>query len=649
MTSKVLPSTNNEKTFFAPAEDMVIYRKVLLGTVKMKVTAEGKLKASLVDHGKILHHNIIGLPKEIRGRSIEVQTFVSQSYIKLAPLEGGGFALHINQGLQGGVVGEAISVALAGIEFFTGNMFQKLMNAAKENAQATVSFANEKVESSIRAARGAVDETISKALTEAKEQAIGLVDTTGEKTKHAIRELGLEARETVKITELEIEKALECGTKKADFILQKSGEEFCRIIERSGNEAKEISHVVSNEVQDCVEKMRSDASTILAQGGREIKDVITMASLDANRLLREAGDQYQIRTCNIISKALADVDRLIQVTIESAFNKSNQCLEKIAELSEGIIVAVGDQGRLLIRDTGNEIRVTADEVLTKAFRGQEMIINVAGEQARLTIQEMGYEMRSTLYEIPFIAAQTAEALGRNFAHGLLGELLGARSVNRIINNLRNSIINNNVSLYELVRFVVNQNQLSSEDKAKLYIELIEIVNKPGRNEEEIKKYFLCIGVAAFRDEKLKVSSNSLINPRRYLGGDSYLGDVLAKFPSPAREILMKEGEEAINIYLPQPVPIPQIKPPPNPLEKELKEQRLALIERDLRISELEFSQSFLDAEKEKHLQELDKKNQCLKQKEMELIQLQAQKEKELDDLRKEINQVKRQLDDAKWK
>ena len=248
---------------------------------------------------------------------------------------------------------------------------------------------------------------------------------------------------------------------------------------------------------------------------------------------------------------------------------------QVAAEANGIILNAGEQGRLLIKEAGDEIRVTANEVLSRAFQGQEMMIQALGEEGRLTIQAAGVMLRYTLHDIPRIAGLVAQQTAEGFTFGLRNGLFGVGEVGQIIHQIRSLLLTpSGGDMKELLTYVYEQHQIKSpKDKAQLYQTLINGVNSPQIPIQQRFTLFLLIGSTAYQDFDLQERNGYLLK------GCNYADEIVKKIPGEAKAILEEKKENAMDYFQPKMEPLPNIEEAEDRMEVEIPNK--GQIEEDL--------------------------------------------------------------------
>lgn len=576
------------------------------GTISIIKLPCGQLEARLhTENGDeiISHEWIVGLPPSKHRQLPFLKTFLTDTYVRLAPhecLTSKGYSLQINHKIRGGIVGvmEAVSAALglanSAVGFFTADKYKQIAEVAVKGVKATFSGAQATIIQADESTSHVIDkmhEAVQLSLDKANhtglsliEGASDLVETTGTTTAGVISLAGSETRETAIATADQVKAVFADANKRADRTLRRLGLETQNAIKLSGEEARKVTWALSNEVKRSVTHTRKETNQLIESGEKSVKEVLEDGQKKALRLIAEGGKV----TSSVIAKSLADADAVMKRTIADVNVMYKGLIDHMREGVKGLLVDVGEQGRLLIQDTGKEIRVTADEILTKAMHGQQVVIKAAGVEARLTIQEAGKEIRSTLYQLPTIAAMTGETFGRNVAKGLLDGILGSDSMRHIKNEIENYVAQpGGFDLVLLLGYVREQTQLKEGQKCQLYETLIRLVNVPKLDEELRKKYLLYIGVAVFLDKNISKEPGGIMR--------THLDVLLTKFPDPARGILMAERENSLKITYPlRTVLIEEI----DERDETIQEQRLLLMDAEEGMDEVKVRNATLEKERE---------------------------------------------------
>lgn len=493
-----------------------------------------------------------GIPLTIRQDKRLLAKYLNDTFVRAVPLSSGEWKIYINQRLRGGILGEVLSTISAGIGFFNTKNYLKLADKVVGGAQSTIKVAGETVNGTIRTAEDAAKKTIVKMGSEVKTSIMQaelcskqVIKRAGDEIERGIASAGSEARLTTQMIELQIEKAMQAATQETELILNRAGIETRHALAFGGEEARNTWLAITNDTRkNIIEASGTEVNRTFKECSSHVKAILDDATRQSKDLIKLTGSTWTDANRKILNDAFDKVDKTIENTLNQTARLTVTLVEKIAAESKGLIVALGNESRLLIKDTGTEIRATANSVLATAFIGQEMIIHAAGEEMRFTVQEAGKELRSTLYELPLIAGMAAEQAGRNFTHGIVRRVWGIAAVDELVNIMRNLFARPDIDIQSLLRFVYNQTQenISPSDKSKLYQTLIESFNDPAIRESTRYQLLLFVGVAALDDPGLQDVGNFWTT--------DYAQSLIKSIPSPVREDLEEHGKDALKKYLP---------------------------------------------------------------------------------------------------
>ncbi len=349
-----------------------------------------------------------------------------------------------------------------------------------------------------------------------------LCEKVGEEASATVRVAGREVRSTMEKGEKIANRLLNVCERNVDTCLEKMRKNASEVIELGGIEAR---YTLENSLLDA----RLKTGQVITQTGTEVCKASFLLNQDIQQTVDSTADQINLlmqngeaRIKNILQEGDQHGESLIksidQVIVQNIAEVKKHLLDLANECNRllcGIILNIGAEGRLLIRDTGKEISICADHALSKAFEGQQMIVECFGEEARFSIAAFGQEMRSTLYEIPYLANVTAEQIGKGIISGLKEGLLGES----LLGNLKKEMgrifqSSNKISIDFILKFLIEQDQkeLTPVSKVQLYINLIHTCNSLNRfpNEEMKKHAFILIVQTALKDPILSRSARSWI-------------------------------------------------------------------------------------------------------------------------------------------
>lgn len=473
--------------------------------------------------------------------------------------------LHIHFRLRGGmmVAGEGARAAASCINnalgFFKVNSYRKLVQQAGAESRATIKVGGQEVRATIEKAEDSACKTVSRcqsavrsSLGTAREEMFRVLGKTRQEMESIIAIGGIEARHSSKHLAIQVEYLMQKGALEANGVLSKAGQETRQAIQLANEEARITTLLLSGEANKIIQTSGERVNQCIKSGSEEIQTILSQSAIEAKSIIEIAGDEWSARSIQIINAA----ERCVQQTLSQLLQESEESLSRligqVGEEANGVVLNLGRQGNLLIQDTGEEVRVTADHVLAKAFHGQEMIIKGFGDEARLTVTAFGNQIRSTLYQLPFIASLTAEQIGRSLVHGLRAELIGSSQVEELNFKIRQAMCSTTeINIIELLTFVGDQSQSSirPQDKVELYKGLINLFNSPVFPEEKRKYAFVLIGVTAIKDERLT-------EMRRTWWGWGYLQQVdfaqkvIDTIPGEARSLLTQKREKSLDIFKP---------------------------------------------------------------------------------------------------
>jgi hypothetical protein len=631
--------------------------KIQNGEVSLFCNSENRFSARVEKEqviSSIANQSIQGIPKEIRNQPNKLYRYFSGTYVLLSPLEKGGFQIQIVNRLLGGMLGGVFSAISSGLGYLTSSNYGNMVKEAGNQARATIELAGKTMNATIDKAEVSAGKTIKKMGNEVKTS----IECAGKESKDVLNKAsseiekltkiaGIEARCTAKIFELQIESILDKASSETNYCLEKAGVEARKTILSSGEEARDTFVVMTKEVNNTIENASSEVHDLLLQGGVEVKKILDQANQEAKLLIEKGALEVRESCFDIIKKAVDEAEKLTESTLLKANDLMNNTIGTLEKATNGIILNIGEQGRLLIKDTGKEIRVIADEILVKAFKGQEMVIKVAGEESRLTIQAFGNEIRSTLYQLPSISGSIGEQFGRNLSTGILDGLgFGGGTLSTLQTSLKNAKVTEGFyNIKEMLNFVYDQNQLSPKEKYSLYELLVKLYNDISFIEKKADRDFflLCIGIAALKDPYLIDVSNIF-----YFYSETNYGEkLISGLPGEVRQLLEKHGENALRIMYPPKVETIELIEPINykikyekMIEEIFIEKKKNLegksIMKNLAIENVVFKEEITEKDKEI----IVIKNELLKKEEEKNIE----KQKEIDELKIELNKAIREIE-----
>lgn len=393
-----------------------------------------------------------------------------------------------------------------------------------KEARATIQKADEVAQNMIRE----MNQKVNHSITHARRNAESVVQTTA-----------IEGRVTASHLRLQAQEVLRLASAESNILLARLGSETRDTIRTGSQEFRKTGLLLSSEINQHINNASQQAQTLLRSGGNEVKQLIETATDNLSRLTINTREQYD----EFVTNFTREIGACLNTTLDNVSEKLKDFTSHLAEEANGLILNFGDQGRLLIRDTGKEFRVTADKVLKDFFAGQELVIAQGGIEARLVIQEMGKEVRSTLYEIPYIAGKAGENLARGISFGFMDQCYGLKDVDRRIHKLQEYFSKQSASIEQAVRYVFAQDDLPPHIKFQLYKALVEIVNIP-ENADDMKKILVFIGVMALRDQSLK--QRSFCGLRNVDYGDQ----LIAHIPGEAKTLLREHRENTLWVLYP---------------------------------------------------------------------------------------------------
>ncbi|MES2615577.1 MAG: hypothetical protein V4591_09195 [Bdellovibrionota bacterium] len=461
--------------------------------------------------------------------------------------------------------------------FFPSSSVRKMLEQAEQVAQTTIRVGGEETRATVRV----FGEESKSIIEESGKQAKSVVGKGGDEARKTLTALGNEAKsiltsthQTTDIMRLQIEQILNKAGREVEVSLLTAGHQAKGIIRTSGQEMRETVGVINVGFEQNIQRAGNETRESLVVCGRQAKEILQTAGLEAKELLINAGGEASKvleKVEALITKAIADVSTHLDKTIEKIGRESQELVSHAAKELTGVVLTIGDQGKLLIREAGNEVRVTADEVLSKAFAGQAIIIKTAGEEARLTIQSAAQEVRCVMYELPALAGQTTEQAARGLGFGLKDTLLSIPERDKIIHKLEQFFLTPQVDVSKSVSYVKDQT-LDAKSKVALYKVLLMGANKPGLIEEDRKKLLCYIGIEAMNDDSLKVEQAGLFQT---VNLDLSM-DVINSIPSQEVQNLLYEHGTAAMAYLCPSPKIINISPflYENPLTFELEQKNI---------------------------------------------------------------------------
>lgn len=526
------------------------------------------------------------------------------------------------------------------LSLFTASGYMRLAKTAGAESRATVHLAGNEMRATIDRAEDAAKRSVARmgaeiksSIDKAQNGAMQLLQATSSEVSMLMAGAGIEARHTSKLIELQVEKAINAAARKAELLFDTAAMQTRCAIMLAAEQVRVSSVQISQEVTKNISAAKQEAAALIVQSGKEVRNILSKASIEAKGLIHIAGEEFSSKSLQVLQHAIGETENCMKKTIDLANQRLTGLVEQLTREANGIVINLGEQGRLLIKDTGQEIRIVADEILSKAFSGQQMVIKVAGEEARLTVQQMGKELRSSLYEIPSIAAIAGEQLGRNFAHGLADGLFGVDEVSNIVNSIKNlKGCEKHLTIQDLLHFIRDQHQLEAQKKAVLYKSAIELFNSPSLDVKNRNTCFLFIGLAALND-------NGLIEPHRYiLSATDFRSEVIAKIPGKSGTLLKEHGRNAIAILSPKPVEQQKIleeNRPPVEFEIELEKQKLHNKSLEMDLENVKEENALLQAYHQEEKARASRKKIKLVQKQEEA----NQKEQQIKELKDSINQL----------
>jgi len=219
-----------------------------------------------------------------------------------------------------------------------------------------------------------------------------------------------------------------------------------------------------------------------------------------------------------IGKAERSVKSVISHTgqeVTMVIEKTNQVLrgniELFADKSNEFMVNFGEQGKLLIREVGSEVRITADEIITSISKESQINIRVASIEMQAVIGAAGREIQASLVLLPMVARLTAENAQAGFFYGLAENTIGVSTSRRMIHQLRAYAREGRWNYEKAIGYVFQSNQagLTPSEKAKVYVELINICSAQiDLEQSERIRIFLGIGTVAYNDPVFRQAERS---------------------------------------------------------------------------------------------------------------------------------------------
>lgn len=586
------------------------------GEVSLYKQPCGQLTATRTQNGRVTtisNDCIKGIPthnpKQIEG----IVHFLKDSYMALRTHIGEnqsdkqGYSLDINLRVKGGMfsaIGGALSAVSSIVGYFTVNNYRSLAAEVIEGAQETIEIGGRTTQATLRTAESSATK-VTKSITNGVNASIDnarhtgqlLMRETAETTQRVITAAGTETRQTVEITELQVEKAMTHATKKANLLMRRANLETQKAIKFSSDEAKSVCLAVSDDVKRNITHTKEQTSALIKESGETVSGILDTARREAIAAIRAGGEEYQVRSLAIINAGIQRAQESMNATLEKVNTISQGLVTQISTEARGVILDFGKQGQLLIKDTGEEIRITADAILSKAFEGQQMIIRTAGEEARLTIQTANKELRTTLYELPSVAGQIAEQVGRNFVVGAITAWRGITDKDDLLNKIRNTATKPGpVDIKSLVNFVMDLRLDNPADKVDLYKEIVRVIRNPEFSKTLSTQLFLFLAIAIYEDKDLDGATRT---GRFSITSTPLRQQIISAFQNQIGKDLLNEGQPALDRYMLEAVPttsritIEEV----DPLEEMEQNHQLLLAEKEQDRDEALFAARILEAEK----------------------------------------------------
>ena len=625
--------------------------------VSVEIRPEGTLEVSWKNREEITFHNCSfkGLPRAFSGDQLsKLPQFFDNV---LAEVRGGGVIF--SGRIRGGMFPAALSAVSSGFGFLSSGNYLKMVGRAGAEARATIQVGGEEMRATLQKAEQFADATLRRAGAEVR-QSVRLVGNEARQTVRdasseaclVLQEAGIQSRQTAKVMEIQVEHVLDRTARHLDYLLQEASLQSQRTIRLGGEELKQTCFVLDQMIQANINAAGERSCQVLTHGGEQIRAILNQAQIEATTLIRAAGSEYAEKSTQIIRQALMQVDDVISKILGTFDESVENWITTASSQARGLIIDLGKQGQLWIEQAGQEVRMSANAILTQAFHGQTMVIKEAGEEMRLTIGQATFQLRSVLHEIPYITAQMAEALGENFAYGLVSGFWGKSEAQAIVQHMKNAMRRPGVTIEGLIEFVSEQNQLRSKDKFELYKTLVASFNIESVGQEGRQYFFLKIGVAAFEDPDLKDQlSGGFFGTAREI---DYAEELIKNMPGKAQSILQEKREKALEIYLPRVtefvLPLIESSNPLTEVVEGLKlkqlagENALALEQKKVLLEKARVEQEVSEKERlSSSLAEFCKQNDVLKQNN-ENLKSELDKQKEIAE--KNIQYLKMQLSEV---
>jgi len=506
---------------------------------------------------------ICGIPKEYRNRPLALEKYLRHTYVLVGSLGNFEGRLHIHPKMRGGMLAAAsagFSAVSSTMGFFTSGNYVRLAREAGKQAQATLRVGGQECRATIEKAEDAAANTINRARFAVDQSVNNAKNATTEVLRNARHEMdgfiagtGIETRYTARIMELQVEKALREAGRTADATFAKAGIEARQAIHLAGQEARDTTVLLSEEVNSSIQVAKEATSGLINECGGRVQALIAQMRVDAISVIQQGGGDVQARVDEIIDHGIKALEEFTSEVINLTARRIEGIIELTAREVNGIILNAGEQGRLLINEAGGEFQLRANNVLASAVQGGNVLIEAAGVQGTLMIQEAGTILRCTLHEMPKIAGQIAQQMGRNFAVGIKQAIIGVSEVDIIVNKIQNLFDSPEATDIEsVVEYVFDQHQIKDHaQKALLYKTLIQGMNDPAIEEKVRFSSFIFIGAKACSDP-------DLLKPPGWFSGQRDLSEeIIDGIPGAAQAIVKKLRENAMDHFVVN-QPIPQI-------------------------------------------------------------------------------------------